>query len=159
VADLVLVVVDASMPLSDDDDRLLAGALGRRVVVVNKIDLAPDAGRRAEELRQRLACDVVAVSASTTAGIDALRLAVARALTGRAVAREGATISNTRHVALLERARVHLDTAGRAAGQQSPEEFLLSDLQLARQAFDEIVGRRTTDDLLAHIFERFCIGK
>jgi len=159
VADLVLVVVDATVPLSDADSQLLAGAPGRRVVVVNKIDLAPDAARCAEELGRRLACDVLAVSAATTAGIDALRLAVARALTGREVERESATISNTRHVALLERARVHLDAAGRAAGEQSPEEFLLSDLQTARQAFDEIVGRRTTDDLLAHIFERFCVGK
>jgi tRNA U34 5-carboxymethylaminomethyl modifying GTPase MnmE/TrmE len=64
-----------------------------------------------------------------------------------------------RHIALLERARVHLEAARHAAGERSPEEFLLCDLQMARQTFDEIVGRRTTDDLLARIFERFCIGK
>ena len=36
---------------------------------------------------------------------------------------------------------------------------MLADLQEARGAFEEITGRRTPDDLLAHIFERFCIGK
>ena len=39
------------------------------------------------------------------------------------------------------------------------EEFVLADLQGARGALDEVVGRRTPDDVLAHIFERFCIGK
>ena len=36
---------------------------------------------------------------------------------------------------------------------------MLADLQEASAALQEITGRRTTDDLLAHIFERFCIGK
>ena len=40
-----------------------------------------------------------------------------------------------------------------------PEEFLLIDLQAARMRLDEIVGRRTSEDVLRHIFERFCIGK
>jgi tRNA U34 5-carboxymethylaminomethyl modifying GTPase MnmE/TrmE len=40
-----------------------------------------------------------------------------------------------------------------------PEEFLLSDLQSARMRFDEVVGARTSDDVLNHIFEKFCIGK
>jgi tRNA U34 5-carboxymethylaminomethyl modifying GTPase MnmE/TrmE len=40
-----------------------------------------------------------------------------------------------------------------------PEEFVLADLADARSALEEISGRRATDDLLAHIFSRFCIGK
>ena len=39
------------------------------------------------------------------------------------------------------------------------EEFVLADLQDARAALEEISGRRTSDDLIAHIFSRFCIGK
>jgi len=46
-----------------------------------------------------------------------------------------------------------------AAAMSTPEEFLLTDLQSARSRFDEIVGVRTSDDVLRHIFERFCIGK
>ena len=42
---------------------------------------------------------------------------------------------------------------------QTTEEFVAADLQMARAAFDEIVGTRTSDDVLRHIFERFCIGK
>jgi len=159
VADLVLVVVDASAPLADGERELVSVGVGRRVVVVNKMDLAPDASRDLETVRQRVGSDVVAVSAATNAGINELRLAIARALTQGEVVRETVTISNTRHIALLRRARVHLEAARHAANEQWPEEFLLSDLQTARQSFDEMVGRRTTDDLLARIFERFCIGK
>ena len=40
-----------------------------------------------------------------------------------------------------------------------PEEFVLTDLQDARAALEEVTGKRTSDDLLRHIFSRFCIGK
>jgi tRNA modification GTPase len=40
-----------------------------------------------------------------------------------------------------------------------PEEFVLADLQDARAALEEITGQRTSEDVLAHIFSRFCIGK
>ena len=47
----------------------------------------------------------------------------------------------------------------REAGGALPEEFLLADLQEGLERLQEITGRRTSDDLLRHIFERFCIGK
>ena len=77
-----------------------------------------------------------------------------------AVSPAAAPISNARHITLLEQCRASLDTARRAAETGSvPEEFLLIDLQAARMRLDEIVGRRTSEDVLRHIFERFCIGK
>ena len=67
-----------------------------------------------------------------------------------------------RHIALVERADPSLQRARDAVFLQTasmPEEFVLADLQDARAAFEEITGHRTADDLLAHIFARFCIGK
>ena len=55
----------------------------------------------------------------------------------------------------IDAARLTLE----GAGQAMPEELVLVDLQAARHAIEEIAGRRTTEDMLAHIFERFCIGK
>jgi tRNA modification GTPase len=152
VADLVLVIVDASMALTDDDRRLLERTDDRRrVVVLNKADLAVP--------REAMSVDGVVVSATTGAGVAVLRATIARELTGSDERRDSPAISNTRHIALLDAARAELAAAGESARQQVPEEFVLADLQSARQRFDEVVGRRTTDDLLAHIFERFCIGK
>ena len=99
------------------------------------------------------------MSARTGAGLDGLRLAIVRALGGADPRATSPAISNIRHVALLEEARVFLDRGRAAARAGAGEEFVAADLQQARERFDEIVGRRTRDDVLRHIFERFCIGK
>jgi tRNA modification GTPase len=71
-------------------------------------------------------------------------------------------VTNVRHIVLLERARTALGRAiDAAASNEAPvsEEFLLADIQEAIAHLQEITGRRTTDDLLRHIFQNFCIGK
>ena len=83
-----------------------------------------------------------------------------RSLVGEERLRDEAPISNARHITLLEACRASLQAARHAAEAENvPEEFLLFDLQTARLRLDEIVGRRTSEDVLRHIFERFCIGK
>ena len=100
------------------------------------------------------------MSALTGDGFDALRQMIAGALVGEERLRDAAPISNTRHIALLEQCRASLEAARDAADAENvPEEFVLVDLQAARVRLDEIVGRRTSEDVLRHIFERFCIGK
>ena len=154
VADLVLVVLDATQPLSADDERLIDRTREmRRLVIENKIDRAsPTTSARYAEVAWR-------VSATTGEGFEQLRHAMTNALTGAETVRDTAAISNTRHIGLLTGAREDLRRAYTAAGEQTPEEFLLTDLQAARSKLDEIVGVRTSEDVLTHIFERFCIGK
>jgi tRNA modification GTPase len=151
VAALTLVVIDESEPMTADDEQLLeATAAKRRLVVGNKSDLVP--GRPAQP-------DIL-VSAKTGDGFPALRAAIARALSGCALLHDTVCISNTRHIALLQQARASLAAAeSAAAAGDTPEEFVLADLQAARTRLDEIVGVRTSEDVLRHIFERFCIGK
>ena len=152
VADLLVLVLDRSEPVCREDKELLARTANRpRIVVVNKSDLPMHA---AWDL------SAIEVSAKTASGVDDLRQAIARELTGRESLRDTATVSNARHIALLEDARAHLVAAADASGVDgAAEEFVLADLQAARAKLDEVVGTRTTDDLLQHIFERFCIGK
>jgi tRNA modification GTPase len=65
-----------------------------------------------------------------------------------------------RHTALLERARAQLERArGAAEDDGFAEEFVLVDLHAARASLGEVVGTHTGEDVLEHIFERFCIGK
>jgi tRNA modification GTPase len=68
-------------------------------------------------------------------------------------------VTNIRHIALLRRVRDALSRAIDALREREvlSEEFVLADLQDARGALDEVLGRRTSEDVLAHIFERFCI--
>ncbi|MGE3276012.1 MAG: tRNA uridine-5-carboxymethylaminomethyl(34) synthesis GTPase MnmE [Vicinamibacterales bacterium] len=157
-ADLVLLVVDAARG-PDDGDREMVAAVGERplVVVLSKSDLGtpppPAVGRELPFVR---------TSTLTGEGLDALAAAMALALDGGAPRdEESPVITNLRHLTLLESAREALSHAASAieADPSVPEEFVLADLQVAGGALQEVAGTRTTDDLLRHIFERFCIGK
>jgi tRNA modification GTPase len=162
VAALTLVVIDQSGPHTVEDDQLLdSTAARRRLVVGNKSDLVMGGlkPRQTEDGGAGFGRPDVCVSAKTGEGFPALRAAIARALTGSDSSEETARISNTRHIALLEQARASLSAAASAAADDTPEEFVLTDLQAARARLDEIVGVRTSDDVLRHVFERFCIGK
>ena len=114
--------------------------------------------------RPDIAAPIVSVSSKTGDGLDALRVEIRVALEGAnpATARDTAAVTNVRHAALLERARGALRRAAEAVdapGGPIAEEFVLTDLQDARAALEEVTGKRTSEDLLRHIFSRFCIGK
>jgi tRNA modification GTPase len=151
IADLLLVILDGSEPPTQADHDLLAQTTMRaRIVIANKSDLGGYGAKSS----------CVQVSATTGAGIDELRRAIVLELTGAEPLRDTAPISNARHIALVGQACGHLRAAQQAASRgDTPEEFVLADLQAARARLDEIVGARTSEDILRHIFERFCIGK
>ncbi len=158
-ADLMIVMLDASRPLDDGDRDLLdETSASPRVVVGNKSDLPP------AWAATDIAAPVAVVSAKTGEGLEHLRAEIRRALEGgkSATLRDSAAVTNVRHAVLLERARAALRRASEAVeapGGPVAEEFVLTDLQEARAALEEVTGKRTSDDLLRHIFSRFCIGK
>lgn len=197
VADLVLVVLDSSREMTDEDRGILAETAHRpRLVVCNKCDLAGSgifsASSEAESaLNSTMSvassnpgpgqfCEIgphngsaagsgpaikdprprFLVSAQTGAGLDELIDAIAAALSGDgADHRDQPAVTNVRHAALLERGRAAIVRATTALEGEVSEEFPLLDLQEAGHALQEITGRRTSDDLLHHIFAKFCIGK
>ncbi|MEW6319575.1 MAG: tRNA uridine-5-carboxymethylaminomethyl(34) synthesis GTPase MnmE [Acidobacteriota bacterium] len=160
VADLVLVLIDGSRAVADEDRRLLAMTRGsRRLVVVSKRDL-PRAWPS-----DTLGADgegAVEVSASTGAGLDGLVAAIAARLGAGQGWRDTPMVTNLRHVTLLEssaRALARAEDALSSSAGVVSEEFVLADLQEAAASLQEIVGRRTAEDVLRAIFERFCVGK
>ena len=159
VADLILVVVDRSEALDEADGRILGDTKGRpTLVVANKSDKAP---AWSGESLDHVGCPVAEVSAETGEGLDRMRQRLAAALDVD-LEQERPAITNIRHIALVQRADDALVRARGALlenGVALPEEFVLADLQDARGALEEIAGRRVTDDLLSHIFSKFCIGK
>jgi tRNA modification GTPase len=155
VADLTIVLLDRSRPLSNDDRELLGVTASRpRVVVWNKIDLPPS-----QPLEPLDPVEAIAISAVTGKGFERLIDAIGSALGSGEELRDRPQVTNVRHAMLLERARESLQRAASALESEVSEEFPLLDLQEAGGALQEITGKRTPDDLLRHIFERFCIGK
>ena len=158
VAAAAVVVVDRSCPLEPDDVAVLEEtAPRRRVVAVNKVD--EPACWAGASLTLDAQTPVVEVSARTGQGLDRLRCALRKVLTGGEALRDTPAVANSRHIGLLEQVEQALGAAQGAAATEAPEEFVLADLQRARAALDELTGKRTPDDVLRHIFERFCIGK
>lgn len=154
VADCVVLVIDGSIPPCDEDLAMARAATSRpRVIAVNKADLPLAPGH------DTYAGPAVFVSARSFAGMTALRAAIASALAGTVTPRDAPAVTNQRHLQLLERAHESLTRGVDALAHGAPEEIALADLQDARGALDEIVGRRTSDDILARIFSSFCIGK
>ena len=152
------MVVDHSCPLEQDDRVVLEEtATVRRLVAVNKVD------EPASWVRESLSLDpetaVVEVSARTGEGVDRLRAALRDILTGGEELRDTPTVANSRHIEVLERVGDTLGAAEKAVATGAAEEFVLADLQRASAALDELTGTRTPDDVLRHIFSRFCIGK
>ena len=101
----------------------------------------------------------IAVSALTGEGLGQLRECLVAALVDGEARRDVPLISNLRHLGLVDDARAAVTRALGALAEGATEELVLADLAVARKALEEITGARTVDDLLHHIFSRFCVGK
>src|ERR1051325_7439248 len=183
-AELILHVLDASEPLAAEDEKFLhEGGGKKRIVVINKVDLArrlnlsdalrspltltlfpakgereqqSDAGTRSE--RQRAMA--VEVSCTTSAGLERLKDAIRDAVwVGGIKAEMLQVMINARHQDALRRAREGTARTVEALRADVALELAAMDLRIAVNAVGEVVGKTTTEDLLDAIFSQFCIGK
>ena len=154
-ADLVLLVLDSSQPLTDQDLDLINRLPGKGAVTVsNKSDL-PDIADPSV-----VPSGAVRASMITGEGLDELRERMVEvALNGKSLGSGEVLVSNARHKAALESTATHLASAESALIQGLPDDFVTIDLTAALTALGEITGETVTEDLLHTIFSRFCIGK
>ncbi|MGC2195876.1 MAG: tRNA uridine-5-carboxymethylaminomethyl(34) synthesis GTPase MnmE, partial [Terriglobales bacterium] len=155
-SDLVLVVLDASRPVTAEDGELLAHVEQRSAIVVeNKADSDspqfPVLGNHLPRVR---------TSALTGQGIAELRSEILRHIGGDAGTQvESGFLTNVRHQGLLRDSLAALEAAKNAVRNKTPHEMLLLDLYSALRSLDEMTGVTTNDDILNLIFSTFCIGK
>jgi tRNA modification GTPase len=159
-ADMVLVVLDSTQQISEDDQELLRAAHGRHTIAVaNKVDLAS-----AEAFSLGAApldgTKMLPTSALTGQGIAGLRQEILDQLAGHAGSeQETGFLTNVRHQRLVEESISSLDAARQAVQRKVPHEMIMLDLYGALRPLDAITGETTTDDILNLIFSSFCIGK
>ncbi len=150
-ADLTLVVIDISAPLTEQDRSLIerASQQGRFLVVGNKCDL----GAVIDD-------PIVTVSALDGMGLGDLRRAIVGKIAPKGqYEQDGGFITSLRHEQLLKESCEALEQARNAAMLGIPHEMLLLDLYAALRPIDAITGATTADDILNRIFSTFCIGK
>jgi len=154
-AALVLVVLDATQPINDEERRLLEAVQDRpALVAINKSDLA-EAHPSAPDLAGVAA---LTTSALTGEGIPALRERILALATGGAAAEPG-MLTNLRQRQAVSTAIAALADAAQANANSIPHEMILIDLYRALWALDSLTGQTTPDDILNLIFATFCIGK
>ncbi len=156
-ADISLVILDGSAPLSDEDLRLLDHVPEeRRLLALNKTDLprvlAPSAlDGRGEPL---------SISALTGEGFDQLTEQIFLRLSGdTGVERDDLMITDARQHAALRRAIEQATEARALIIQGELEEIILLKLHAALASLGEITGETLTEDILGQIFSTFCVGK
>jgi tRNA modification GTPase len=158
-ADISLLVLDASEPLTSDDARLLEQVPEeRRIIALNKTDLPRRLESRSLEVAPR--DEVVYISAMTGEGFDRLTGEIFLRLSGdRTGERDDIMITDARQHAAVQHASEQLRDARDLMVRGELEEIVLLRLHGALYALGEITGETLTDDILGQIFSTFCIGK
>ncbi len=153
-ADVVLLVLDATQPLHEEDHTAIATLADRPLlIVVNKQDIA----HAAQQMRSTHPS--IATSALTGTGIPELRRAILSIVTKQAPNVETALLTNLRQQQSVVSAAAALTRAKLAATKIIPHEMLLLDLYEALNSLDALTGSTASDDILNLIFSKFCIGK
>ncbi|HEX9427396.1 MAG TPA: tRNA uridine-5-carboxymethylaminomethyl(34) synthesis GTPase MnmE [Candidatus Polarisedimenticolia bacterium] len=159
-ADLLLVVLDWSRPIGDEERTLLRDlAPGRALVLLNKCDLPCRIGMDLVIfLRKRHGA--FEVSARSGEGMNDLRSRLREAICAPGVAsREELFLTNVRHRDLVQKAALALEHAEGALGEGTGEEYLVLDLNEALGSLGEITGPVGIETIYETIFSTFCIGK
>jgi len=159
-ADLLLVVLNRSEPLHEDDRALLAQAAGRQaIVILNKSDLP---AKLDEDEVRRLLPDaaVVRMSVKEGSGLEELGQAIAGLFFGgKLEGGEEAFVSNARHAALLRQAEQALVDAIESTDAGVPIDIVQIDVRTAWERLGEITGDTAGESLIDQIFSQFCLGK
>lgn len=163
-ADLLLIMLDGSVPLSEEDKALLrqGRATQKKIVIVNKHDL-PAQLQLSEliHIQEPLASDVtIPISVKSGTGLDELRTSIRNAVVHKDFEPgDSPRVTRQRHVVSLQRTKEHVENCQRSLSEKMSGEFLALDLRGAIDGLGEITGAVSTDDILDRVFREFCIGK
>ena len=154
-ADIVLLVLDGSQPLTTEDQRVMDEVRGKHVIaVINKSDL-PSKQKQLKEPQVK-----VSVSCRTGEGLDNLKRAISdQVKQGTISSREHVWAVNQRHKTALEQTKASLQKALESITSGLSPEFIALDLRGALDSLGLIIGATYTEDILERIFNDFCIGK
>lgn len=148
-ADLILLVLDGSQPLTQEDYELLELSKDtQRIIVINKKDQG--------EIKD---IDGIAISAKNHDIEPLIQKIKAMFELGQITSSQDDILANARQIQLLEKANQSLKNAIQAMQEYVPTDLIVTDLYESWESLKEILGERAKEDLLDELFKRFCIGK
>ena len=158
-ADLILYVVDSSVPLDSNDEEIMSMLNGKKAIILyNKTDLK--AAIEIDRLREKAGHPVIPISAKEETGITELEEKIKDMFFGGELSfNDEVYITNARHKAALEEADKSLDLVRNSILGGLPEDFFSIDLMNAYENLGKILGESVGEDLVNEIFSKFSTGK
>ena len=158
-ADLIIYVVDASVPLDENDRDIIEMIRNRKaVVLLNKTDLEQVVS--VEELEKQTGHRVIPVSAKEETGIEELEKEIQSMFYhGDIDFNDEVYVTNIRHKTALTESLSSLKLVQKSIEDGMPEDFYSIDLMNAYEQLGTIIGEAVEDDLVNEIFSKFCMGK
>ena len=148
-ADLVLLVIDGSKELDQEDQKLLELTEDtNRIIIINKADLGKKVDLEGIEISAKEQ-DILALTKEIKKKFNL----------GLISNQEEYYLTNARQTQLLEKAAVSLQSAIDAMKMSIPADLIVEDLYDSWSCLKEILGEQAKEDLLDELFKRFCIGK
>lgn len=151
-AELVLLILDASCPLSEEDKYLLEKTKDKkRIIIMNKIDL---------KLNNSYMDDVIKISAKNNEGIEDIKDAIKELFNVGAFMSKNLTFfTNVRQISLLKSAIKSLEDVEQGIKEEREIDMIEIDLKLVWEKLGDIIGANYTEELIDNLFSRFCLGK
>ena len=151
-AELVLLILDASCPLSKEDKYLLEKTKDKkRIIIMNKIDL---------KLNNSYMDDVIKISAKNNEGIEDIKDAIKELFNVGAFMSKNLTFfTNVRQISLLKSAIKSLEDVQQGIKEEREIDMIEIDLKLVWEKLGDIIGANYTEELIDNLFSRFCLGK
>ena len=156
-ADLIMLVLDSSESLTDNDRELISRLRDKRyIVLINKSDLA----QKLDTAELGELQNVLYISAKSGQGLDEIRETIREMFFKNEIDFNNQLyITNARHKAALVRAAESLGRVRESIGAGVGEDFYTIDMMAAYESLGEIIGETLEDDLADKIFKDFCMGK
>lgn len=159
-AQIVICVIDASKPLTADEEAMLRHTSGKNTIVfLNKADKGSLVTEAMVNTYGTFTV-VATISAAKGEGMDVLAKAVKELVYGGTVQNEStALLSNVRHITLMEQAKSQLHTSLETIEAGLPVDFVVTDMREAWERLGDITGDSLRESMVDELFSRFCLGK
>ena len=160
-ADLVLLLIDNSEPLTDEDEKLLAATKDKqRIVILNKTDLPSKLDL--DHLRELVGDDaLIETSIVKHEGMDQLGQQISHMFFDQGIesSQNNVMVTNARHIGLLHQANDALNDVLKGIADGMPVDLVQIDMTRCWDLLGEITGDSYQDELLDQLFSQFCLGK
>lgn len=154
-ADVILLVIDASEPLTQEDEEILELVKNKKTIVVkNKTDL-----KNVVNLNKYNFKHIVEISALNGQGVEDLKNLIYNLVIDENIINSNLMLTNMRHVEAIKKALKFLDECLKGLNAGITLDVVSIDLKNLWMALGEITGNNNNEEIINEIFSGFCVGK